>query len=68
MLTGFILLPGAVDQKQANGQKEELVQYANGFSPMAWGRPDAWLVRAIRAATEDSRPAELSAGNTRNGG
>jgi len=49
MLTGFILLPGAVDQQRLNGQKEELVQYAMVFT---YGMGGQTLVgAAIRAAT-----------------
>jgi len=49
MLTGFILLPGAVDQNRLNGQKEELVQYAMVFT---YGMGGQTLVgAAIRAAT-----------------
>jgi hypothetical protein len=49
MLTGFVLLPGAVDQNKLNGQKEELVQYAMIFT---YGMGGQTLVgAAIRVAT-----------------
>jgi hypothetical protein len=49
VVSGFVLLPGAVDASKLNGQKEELVQFATVFT---YGMGSQTLVSAaIRAVT-----------------